>query len=128
MSGKQEVTQHHLRESARNDLVSTASVLAVGEPDQWKQQGNAFPSSGVTFVAFHEVTESTLNEINPSMVYSPVLAPTFDCIELALLLHNLGYTGAYRAMAKDLPRPALIEREVKQICPRVDFRIMMVNE
>lgn len=78
-------------------------------------------------MSFHEITDTLLNDLNPSMIISPVLARHFDCIELALLLHNLGFVGAYRAMAKDMPKPELIEREVRQMCPRLNFKLLLAN-
>lgn len=113
--------------SVVSDQISSVSILAVGEPGEWTQQGNPLPSGGMAFISFNDVSEAMLAHYNPSVVFSPVLAAKFDCIELALLLHNLGFSGAYRAMAKDLPKPELIEREVSQMCPRLDFSIVIAN-
>lgn len=102
-------------------------VLAVGDPPEWENHGKALRHGGVAFVSFDEVSDSVLDFYRPSVIFSPVLARAFDCIELALLLNNLGFTGSYRAMARDLPRPDVIEREVTQICPRLDFQILLVT-
>jgi hypothetical protein len=101
----------------------SVKVLAVGELEDWRGQGNSFPSGGLAFIAFHQVTQENLEHFDPEMVCSPVLARSFDCIELAVLLHNLSYTGMYTAYGNDLPKPDLIEREVRQLCPRLDFRM-----
>lgn len=124
MSGKTLRAIEELVPSASGDHESAVSILAVGEPNDWRNQGNVLPSNGIAFVAFSDVTEATLEHFSPEVIYSPVLAPSFDCIELALLLNNLGFTGAYRAVASDLPKPELIVREVRQICTRLDFRIV----
>ena len=72
---------------------------------------------------FHQITEDVIRQVGPETVMSPVLARDFDCIELATHLHNLGFEGNYHAVAKNLPKPKLIEREVAQLCPRLNFKI-----
>ncbi len=106
---------------------SLVSVLAVGEPTSWSSQDASLPSGEIAYVPFQDIGESVLDLYNPDVIFSPALATAFDCIELALLLHNLGYAGSYRAIAKDLPNPELVEREVKQICPRLDFQVVIAN-
>jgi hypothetical protein len=102
------------------------SVLAVGDPAEWVRQGHALPQdSNLAFVAFEDVSEGTISHYSPTVIYSPVLSHTFDCIELALLLRNIGYAGSYRALAHDLPKPELIEREVGSMCPGLDFKIIL---
>lgn len=98
-------------------------VLAVGEPEDWKRQGNVLPSGGLVFVGFSDITQETLGHFDPEVICSPVLAYSFDCIDLALLLHSLNFQGQYTAFGADLPKPAMIEREVRQLCPQLNFRI-----
>lgn len=104
------------------------AIMAVGEPLEWAKQGNDLPDyDDMVVVSFEEVTEGYLDYYKPSLIVSPALSPAFDCIELAMLLHNIGYKGAYRAVVRDLPNPGLIEREVKSICPMLDFGILKVE-
>ena len=60
----------------------------------------------------------------PELIYSPVLARNFDCIELGMLLQNLGFSGTYRAVGQGLPKPELIEREVRQITRWLKFELL----
>ena len=107
---------------------SRVSVLAVGESDEWTQQGHSLPrETGVVLVPFEGVTDAALKAYQPDVIYSPVLARSFDCIDLAQLLHSLEYRGSYRAVASDLPKPSVIEREIKHICPRLDFSIVATD-
>lgn len=99
------------------------TVLAVGDPDEWLRQGHMLPHEKMAFLAFEDISEESLRHFSPSVIFSPVLANGFDCIELTLLLRNLAFEGAYRAVAQDLPKPALIEREVSQLYPDLDFKI-----
>ena len=110
--------------SADSEQGRPVSVLAVGDPDEWNQQGHQPPrDGGIEFVSFEQLTEAILAHISPKIICSPVLARAFDCIDLARLLNSFEYTGPYRAVSKDVPRPEVIEREVKQLFPELDFEI-----
>lgn len=103
---------------------SDLKAVAVGDSDQWLREGHFVPREGMAFVAFHDLDEDTLAALRPAVVFSPLLADTFDCIELALLLSKLGYQGKYRAVSQNVPKPDVIEREVRQLCTKLDFRIV----
>ena len=106
----------------------TVAILAVGSPSEWRQKGNALPTDGaVAFAAFHEVNRDLLSRLSPSCILSPALSHEFDCIDLAQLLHACGYRGRYRAFSSELPRPELVEREVAQLCPNLNFGILLSN-
>ncbi len=109
-------------QAANSNIVK---VLAIGDPDEWCDRGNPLPSGGqVSFLSFHELTADALAHYQPSVIYSPVLAHAFDCIEMAALLGDLGFNGTYRACASDLPKPEVIEREVRQFCQTFTFEII----
>ena len=114
-----------LQVSSGTDQSTSIKVLAIGDVDEWRGRGHPLPDGGdITFLEFHQVSGATLELHSPSVIYSPVLARNFDCIELALLLETLGYQGVYRAVANDLPKPSLIEREVRQLCRRLKFELV----
>jgi hypothetical protein len=100
-----------------------ATVLAVGDSEEWLRQGHELPPENVVFVAFGDLSEGTLARFRPTVIVSPVLANEYDCIELTLLLRNVGYKGIYRAVGHNMPRPELIEREVSQLYPELNFQI-----
>ena len=97
-------------------------ILAVGSPRVWDRENKGLHSVGpLLFVAFSDVTRDLIERIQPEMVVSPALAIDFDCIDLAMALSAIGYAGAYRATARDLPRPEIIQAEIKNLCPSLDF-------
>lgn len=103
------------------------TILAVGSPDAWLRDVGCLPRPGnVAYVAFNDVTGDLLQELRPETVVSPALARDFDCIDLAMLLCALRFTGSYKATAFGLPKPKLIEAEIAQLCPRLNFEI--INE
>jgi hypothetical protein len=109
------------------EQTSNISTVAVGDPNTWFAQGNQLPTENIAFIAFEDVTEEFFERVKPKAVFSPVLASGFDCIELAVTLRNIGFSGSYRALSSNLPKPELIEREVSQMCPRIDFAILMTH-
>ena len=112
----------------RGILDETVSVLAVGDTEEWLRRGKTVPGDGsLAFATFEEVTPELLDRLSPSCVLSPALSHRFDCIDLAQLLHAYGYRGRYRAVSNELPRPEMVEREIEQLCPMLNFAILVKN-
>jgi hypothetical protein len=111
--------------SAADRTENASAVLAVGDTRSWSAQGRRLPSDGhVFFAEFHEVTDVLLATLAPRLVLSPLLARTFDCVDLAQRLGQLGYRGPYRAIDIGLPDPGLIVREVRTLVPGLDFEVV----
>ena len=113
--------------STRLEQFPKGKILAIGGVAEWENQGHALPGGGeISFLAFHDVTLGALEFHKPAAIYSPVLARHFDCIELAVLLDELNFKGTYRAVGTGLPRPELIEREVRQLLKTLKFEIVQI--
>lgn len=114
-----------VRVSAAEGIERGAAVLAVGDTREWIGSGRRIVTDGEVFlVDFHEVTTDLLSGIAPRLVLSPLLARTFDCVDLAQRLGRLRYEGPYRAIDSGLPDPMLIVREVKLLVPGLDFGVL----
>lgn len=104
-------------------------ILAVGEVSAWRGRGNVLPRHGqLAFAEFHEVTAELLETLSPALVLSPLLSRRFDCVDLAELLHVLGYRGKYRVIGNDLPNPDLITAEVMSLVPGLDFAVTRLTD
>lgn len=102
------------------------SILAVGDSSEWLRKGNVLSAeSGIMFVSIEQVTAQLLDRTCPSVVISPALSSRFDCIDLAQILHGFSYQGRYRAVSHELPNPAMVEREICDLCPGLDFGILI---
>ncbi|MCV6593237.1 MAG: hypothetical protein OIF48_09825 [Silicimonas sp.] len=100
-------------------------IVAIGDPEEWQEQGNPLPSSGtISFLSFQDLAASGLGHLSPEVIYSPVLAGHFDCIDMAMVLSKIGFDGTYKAYAKNLPKPEVIEREVRNMCDGFSFEIV----
>lgn len=120
--------QRH-KTGATPDASTTVTILAVGNVEDWIRHGRNVPSNEyLTFAEFHEVTRNRLDLLSPEVVVSPLLSHSFDCIDLAQLLAALDYKGSYRAIATTLPNPEMIQREIRSICPDLDFDILIVPD
>ncbi len=104
----------------------TVAILAVGSAAEWREGGNRLQADGrVAFSSLEEVSEESLARLCPTVILSPVLARNFDCIDLAQKLFSLGFTGRYRAVTDQLPDPEMVEREIRHLCPGLDFAILI---
>ena len=104
-------------------------ILAVGDLESWNRAGRPLPAdSHITYADFVEVTDGLLYSLRPDMVLSPLLSTRFDCIDLAQLLLRLGFSGRYRAMTPPLPNPDIVRREIRSLCPGLDFDLVMISE
>jgi hypothetical protein len=66
--------------------------------------------------------EDLLDEVG--CVVSPVVAAEFDAIELAMLLFERGFAGAYRAVLFGAGSARLIRAEIRAACPGLDAEIL----
>lgn len=104
---------------------SGLEILAIGDIDAWKPLGGQDALDGkVSFQSFRELSGCLLELLKPALVVSPLLTREFDCVDLARRLNDLGYSGAYRALATGLPMPGIVKAEVRQACPALDFDII----
>ena len=104
----------------------SVAILAVGDSKEWLRQGNPLPMDGsVHFVSIEDVTDVLMSRLCPSVVLSPALTDRFDCIDLAMILHGIEFKGRYRAISGELPNPRMVENEIRQLCPGLDFGILV---
>ena len=106
----------------------TVAILAVGDSEEWLRQGNRSLTKGsVVFASIEEVTPTLVGRLCPTVVISPALSHRFDCIDLAQILHGIGFKGRYRAVSTELPNPDMVEREIGYLCPGLDFAVLIAN-
>ena len=79
----------------------------------------------MAFASFEDISEELIARLCPTVVLSPVLARNFDCIDLAQKLFSLRFAGRYRAVSDELPDPEMVEREMRHLCPGLDFGILI---
>ncbi len=104
-------------------------ALAIGAR-QLRLSEEAAPSGGTLCVhlEFDELRDSALAIHDPQLIFSPVVAKGFDCIDVAARLSELNFAGAYRALTHRLPNPDIVKREVRAVFPELDFDVLTISD
>ena len=100
------------------------TLLAVGHLDPASEGAGG---SELYYAEFHEVGAALLALHAPDVVLSPLVAPGFDCFDLAAVLVGAGFRGRYRAAAVQIPDPGLVRREIAAAFPGLDFDILLLD-
>ncbi|MEM1064855.1 MAG: hypothetical protein AAF771_06445 [Pseudomonadota bacterium] len=100
------------------------NIVAVGDVSGWGDAAERpAQSDSVIFAGFNEVNGGLMSLLKPAIILSPLVALDFDCTDLALKLDAMGFSGSYIAVA-DLPRPEMVEQEIRSLCTDLDFGIV----
>lgn len=99
--------------------------VVVGDVLRWKELGLSIPNiQGFVFIDIEDVTAAKIAEIAPKVILSPLLCRNFDALEIARRLHNMRYAGRYSVVIKDIPDPSVIDRDIRQVAPDLDFSVL----
>jgi hypothetical protein len=92
------------------------SVLALDCMPLMDEAG-PLPMTGVRHWRFAELTIDVLIDLAPSQIYLPLFASGYDAMSAVEALETMGYCGEITVIAPDLPRPRLVERELRALGP-----------
>ena len=105
------------------------TIIAIGGSPVWKEAlGEAPTQDGVNYIQLEDLNATMISLLVPGLVLSPVVAKNFDCLDVAAVLHDSGFSGAYRAVTQRLPNPSIVRREVRALFPELDFDIMLAGQ
>ena len=76
-----------------------------------------FPMTGVTHLRFADLSADLLAATDPGLIFMPLFATSFDAMSAVELLEALGYIGKLTVLAPELPKPALVENELRSLGP-----------
>lgn len=93
---------------------------------RWLVIGPVTTQSEITTVAVNlaAVDAALLAQLLPERVVCPLFARDFDAMAVAAHLSALGYGGKLTIIAPDLPRPAMVAREIMAQAPGVDVELV----
>lgn len=104
---------------------SNALTLMVGDATRMhKVRPHITSENAVFFIEYSDLTPEIFKAFNPTVVLSPAMCNSFDCLDLAALLDECNFVGQYRISLKSIPYPEIILREVRQQHPLLDFDVM----
>lgn len=110
--------------------VGTQKVLFVGDVTQLLDAHPDLPNGpDAIFASFADLGAELIHQANPDVVISPLMAGSFDAIELAELLDMLGFEGRYMVVTPPLPRPDIIRRDIIGAAPglQIELRVTRPN-
>lgn len=104
-------------------------TLVIGVVSEWLGSGKTLPKDPtLKYVALEDVTDDLLVDFKPEVVLSPLVGKGFDVIDVAVRLTSAGYTGRLRATTPDLPNPKLVSKEIRSVCPDIDFDLLVLSD
>lgn len=118
----------HSDGDAAADAGARARFLAVGDMVPPRGGSDDPDAADITCLPYAEVTREALERIRPDVVFSSLVGPGFDCLDLAGRLVAAGFRGKYRAVAPMVPDPKLVRREVTERYPSLDFDLVVLAD
>ncbi len=111
-----------------NDLQQNSVILIVGDVDNWLALGRQLPEDlHIFYCEFADIDAALLQNRNPRFILTPLVSENFDLVDLAVLLHRKGYSGALRALIPELPDPQSILKEILDLCPGLDIDLIQIT-
>ncbi len=83
------------------------------------------PLQNVTHLMFGTLNRGVLTAHAPTIIVMPLFAGQHDALSMVETLEHFGYRGRIFVIAPPLPRPALVERELRAAGP--GDRLMLVS-
>lgn len=102
-------------------------ILVIGDMSYWRTTKSHLPEiENTAFCSLTELGREILNDVNPDIILSSIVAGNFDIHEMINLLEKLGYDGAIRALCPPLPNPDMILHEIRSAHPEIDFDLILI--
>ena len=73
--------------------------------------------SNIAHHRFTDLTAALLTQIDATVIVMPLFSADHDALSMIEALQALGFTGRILVIAPALPRPALVERELRAAGP-----------
>ena len=100
-----------LRGAMEGETVVVLDCAALPGPE------GQFEIVGARRVGFGAVDAGFLASVQPGFVIVPLFAAAFDAMMVVERLEALGYAGRIAVVAPALPKPALVEAELRGLGP-----------
>lgn len=85
------------------------------------------PHSGAIIARFADLGIDMLQSVRPDLIVLPLFAPVQDAVTMIETLIAIGYRGDITVLAPALPRPSLVERELRALGPGNKLRLLVPN-
>lgn len=100
--------------------IATGSTAGLHYPD-------ALQNDKQLTLPFEAVTAAALADFAPDLVVFPLFSGATDATDILTGLKNLGYKGRCLVLTQTLPRPKLIEAELRSYAGEIIVELVMTN-
>lgn len=112
--------------SAGSSLRLARAVLIVEAQEALGLLDPAPLRQSVVLTQKRMLSRQMLNSVQPDAIVGPLISPTWDIVDLAIVLEDFGYVGDLYALTRPLPRAELVVREVGAVCPRLTVHLLEI--
>jgi hypothetical protein len=105
---------------------NASCALAIGLDETTKTKV-MFPD-GTVHLGTSDLTTRTLADCNPTVIILPLWHTEVDAIHMIQTLEDLAYQGEILVLAPSLPRPALVEQELRAEGPGKRLRLVTLAD
>lgn len=100
-------------------------TLVVGDLDSWALQDKPLPVlEGFEFADINSITPSFIRQFAPDLILSTLVTRDYDVVEIARILANMEYQGAYRVLVNNIPDTSMILEEIRSVSKNLDFDVI----
>ncbi len=103
-------------------------ILIIGDVSRWATEGRDITDTeDVTYAGVDDITRDLLLSHDPDIVLSPLVADSFDALDVAAILDEARFGGRYLAVSDPTIDKAVIMAEIAQIAPDLDFDVIEIK-
>lgn len=73
---------------------------------------------------FSILNNGVLNALEPDFIVAPLFNQNMDCLDFGEAIQAGGYKGCSLFISEALPNPTMIEKEIRQHVPDLEFHIL----
>jgi len=111
--------------SLNTAVMTRPCVLAIGfQPEDLPQWPGQTPTAEMRFVPLHQLGDNLADAAGVDCVVCPLVTARFDALEVAAELSRARFHGTLVLVMPRVPRPQIIVRELKQICPGLSVELV----
>lgn len=104
-------------------------LLVIGNIASWVAQGLTLPrGDGIHFHTFADLTPEIFWQIDPDVVLSGLINHGFDAVDVAQTLGLFGFTGRYRVVTDQIPKPRIVLGDIRTAAPSIDFDLINLGD
>ena len=120
--------ENHPAATPISSLVAAAKdgsrILAIAPLGKLDAILSACDVNSIVVVSYDHLTTTTLATVRPDLILAPLLAASFDIVDVGARLNAMGFRDRLRAFSEPLPDVGAVVREVRVQFSDIDFGVI----